>query len=344
MSDPRGRASGAVTLAQVAAEAGVSPATASFVLSGRNGRSSSGSEDTKRRVRAAADRLGYIPNRYARAMRTGRSDAIVLALGTVGDPWGISLARAVRSRALPHDLATVVLTDERWYEFLSGYASDCAFVTGADLVEGGQEQVARLARSGLEIVAFGETLVPDGFDIVASSAAPAVAAAYRRLHETWGTVGYLSPTLPTSIDDSHPTSRARAFRDAARAEGDEASISQMHASGRGPGPSLEACCAWLERPDRPRAVVCSTGYVALALQAAALRMGVDVPGELEFIAIGDVPADAQLLGPISYYGVADVFDRIAGLIVDRALTPGGSGPGTKHVFEWEFFPGATTRG
>ena len=43
-------------------------------------------------MRAAADELGYVPNRNAQAMRTGRGGGIVLALGTLGDPWGVQLA------------------------------------------------------------------------------------------------------------------------------------------------------------------------------------------------------------------------------------------------------------
>ena len=58
-SDDGGRPPrGPVTLADVAREAGVSIATASFVLSGRGGLRSAGSAETKAKVRAAAEQLG----------------------------------------------------------------------------------------------------------------------------------------------------------------------------------------------------------------------------------------------------------------------------------------------
>ena len=69
---------GTVTLADVARAAGVSLATASFVLSGRGGSRSAGSAETKKKVRAAAAELGYVPNRHAQAMRTGRGGGVVL--------------------------------------------------------------------------------------------------------------------------------------------------------------------------------------------------------------------------------------------------------------------------
>ena len=68
-----------VTLAQVAKEAGVSSTTASFVLSGRTDMRISA--DAQRRVREAADRLGYRPNLTARGLRT----KVTHTLGLVSD-------------------------------------------------------------------------------------------------------------------------------------------------------------------------------------------------------------------------------------------------------------------
>src|SRR5690625_722216 len=142
-----GSSRGPITLSDVAREAGVSIATASFVLSGRAGAPSAGSPQTKAKVRAAAERLGYVPNRNAQAMRTGRGGGIVLALGVIADPWSVGLAEQVRADALPHDLSTLILADERWYEYISGNAADCAFLTSIDFTDDGPEKVRRLSAS-----------------------------------------------------------------------------------------------------------------------------------------------------------------------------------------------------
>jgi LacI family transcriptional regulator len=57
-----------VMLSDVAAEAGVSATTASYILNGRGAQMRIAPE-TEARVRAAAARLGYRPNRSARSLR-----------------------------------------------------------------------------------------------------------------------------------------------------------------------------------------------------------------------------------------------------------------------------------
>lgn len=64
------------TLAQVAARAGVNPATASQVLNGR--KNCWASEATRRRIREAARALGYRPNLAARSLRSGRTMTVGL--------------------------------------------------------------------------------------------------------------------------------------------------------------------------------------------------------------------------------------------------------------------------
>ncbi|HWL53715.1 MAG TPA: LacI family DNA-binding transcriptional regulator [Chthoniobacteraceae bacterium] len=65
----------ASTQGMVAARAGVSQVTVSHILSGKGGNYHA---DTREKVRRAAEELGYRPNRYARAMRNGKTGLIAL--------------------------------------------------------------------------------------------------------------------------------------------------------------------------------------------------------------------------------------------------------------------------
>ena len=66
-----------VTSADVAAAAGVSRATVSYVLNGVDARVSEG---TRERVLEAARTLGYTPNAMASALRAGRTSVVIFAL------------------------------------------------------------------------------------------------------------------------------------------------------------------------------------------------------------------------------------------------------------------------
>jgi LacI family transcriptional regulator len=83
------------TLRDVAAAARVSPATASYALSGTK----PVSDGLRKRVQGAAERLGYRGHRAARALRTGRSGALGLVLPDLTNPFYPALAQAIEARA-----------------------------------------------------------------------------------------------------------------------------------------------------------------------------------------------------------------------------------------------------
>src|SRR5208337_3386244 len=70
-----------VTLRDVARAAGVSTASASRALAGEGGVSA----DLRRRILAAADRLGYTPNLAARSLAARRSGLIGIMANTVAE-------------------------------------------------------------------------------------------------------------------------------------------------------------------------------------------------------------------------------------------------------------------
>ena len=91
-----------VTLADVAAAAGVSRTTVSWVLNDRARRIP---DSTRRRVRAVAEQLGYRPNRIARQLRAGRRHAvgIVTAL-SVPNAANLLRSLATEVKCLGHQL------------------------------------------------------------------------------------------------------------------------------------------------------------------------------------------------------------------------------------------------
>lgn len=89
------------TLKTIAAETGLAIATVSRALKD----ASDISEDTKKRVRETAERLGYRPNRAGVRLRTGKTNVIALVLSTEADMMNhtskliYSIAEALRGSA-----------------------------------------------------------------------------------------------------------------------------------------------------------------------------------------------------------------------------------------------------
>ncbi len=85
----------AVTLVDVAREAGVSKSSAARVLAGRG----SASPETQRRVNEAAKRLGYRPNALARATRKGASNTLAIVIPDVASPFFSAVVRGASDAA-----------------------------------------------------------------------------------------------------------------------------------------------------------------------------------------------------------------------------------------------------
>ena len=94
------------TLADVAALAGVSLATASRALHSTGGRTVRA--EAAERVRAAAVTLRYVPNAAARATARGRTDTVALIVHDIADPFTAALTGAVMSAALADDLIVTI--------------------------------------------------------------------------------------------------------------------------------------------------------------------------------------------------------------------------------------------
>lgn len=82
------------TQKDVARAAGLSQATVSMVLSGAAGDTP---PDTLERINKAIRELGYVPNRFAQALKTSRSMTIACIVPDIANPFYPSLIRGIQS-------------------------------------------------------------------------------------------------------------------------------------------------------------------------------------------------------------------------------------------------------
>lgn len=97
-----------ITMQDVAAEAGVSPATASRALAGN----SRVAPELARRVSEASTRLGYSANAMARALRTQRTDSIGMVVPAINNPYFPSAVEALEG-VLAESNRALILCDSR---------------------------------------------------------------------------------------------------------------------------------------------------------------------------------------------------------------------------------------
>ena len=96
------------TIYDVASRAGVAPSTVSraFGVPGRV------SEETRLRIVAAAEGLGYSPNPHARALQTGRHRTIAMVLSDITNPHFFELIRGAEQRAKASAFTLIIVNAE----------------------------------------------------------------------------------------------------------------------------------------------------------------------------------------------------------------------------------------
>jgi len=268
---------GRITLKQVAEAAGVSLATASYSLGGGG----SVGQETRERVMAVAERLGYKPNLAAKAMRTGRTGTLGLVLPDLTNPFFPLLAQTVINAAREGGY-DVFLTDTQGSKESEARSIEALIRRGVDgLVWFPIDDTtgAKAPLRGTPTVVLDREL--DGFDCVVAdfdaggrmAAACLVAAGHRRVGMVSGPAAALSARQ-----------RATGARDGLKAHG-------------GPVWELEAAFsadldAGIVRALAQRdvtAIIAGADLIAIGVMKALRDNGLRVPEDVSVIGFDNIP-------------------------------------------------------
>jgi LacI family transcriptional regulator len=304
------------TIYEVAALAGVSPATVSRVFN-----SLPVSDDKTRRVRDAAERLSFTPNKTARRLRNQTSEVIALLIPDIENPFFTALARGVEDRAQRAGYSVVLCnTDDdtaketRYLSIASGeHMAGVILAPASDEVD-----LSAITQLGRPVVAVDRS-TPYPVDAVKvdnrsagiDASTALFDAGYRRVACIAGPVG-----IETSEE------RLLGWRQvvARRGAGTDRPDYVQHANYRVDG-GREAMTALLGLDTPPDAVMTTNNLMAVgALQVLGESgyppggFGVAVVGELPF-ATFDSSAIIQMVLPARHLGETAaemLFDRIGG--------------------------------
>lgn len=145
---------GRVTSHDVATEAGVSQATVARVFASPD----KVAEGTRTKVRAAADRLGYVPNAIARSLKAQRTDIIGAVVPATGEYWQHVLTTFSRQLNERKKQLLLFSFDETSQvdgvlETVAQYRLDGLILASSNI---STAQMVTVAQTGLPVVAFNQ--------------------------------------------------------------------------------------------------------------------------------------------------------------------------------------------
>ncbi|HET6966687.1 MAG TPA: LacI family DNA-binding transcriptional regulator [Ornithinibacter sp.] len=315
-----GPASGRARLVDVAHRAGVSTATVSLVLRGRPGPSRA----TADAVRAAAEELGYRPDRTASLLARHRTHLLGVLLD-VSSPFHAELVRALDSASADRGLDLVLGTttprtgEHRAAETLLDFRCEALVLLGPQM---GDADLSALAAT-CPTVAVGRT--------GAAGVTGVLAADDQGLEEAVDHLASLGHRRIAFVDGprgSIARARRRGYRDAMARHG-FGSGADVVRGGAAEADGSAAALQLLSRPAgaRPTAVIAFNDRVAIGLRDGLLRSGVGVPEEISVVGYDDSPM--ARLGTIDLTSVSQEPDALAHATVAVVATLLDGAPGQR---------------
>ena len=290
------------TLSQVAAHAGVTSATVSNVLRDR-GRVGA---DTRARVLAAVEELGYRPHLTARALAEGHAPTLALMVASIANPFYPQFALAAEQAARQHGRFLLVCNTNddpdigrRYLQQIAGTLSDGVLIMNANLH---LDDLHKAQQRGTPVVLcmWEKPHAPPGLPCIAVDFYLAGALAARHLVE----LGHRRIGIVVGGGESGiHAERHRGFvEELARLGHPDAALAPLHAADTIEG-GYDATARLLSAKPQITALFATNDLLALGAIHAAADLGLHVPNDLSVIGITDIDLARQTRPALSTVAV-----------------------------------------
>jgi len=286
-----------VTIADVAADAGVGVGTVSRVLNG----SEQVRAETFRAVRDSIDRLGYRPSHVAAALVRGTPRTVAVVVTHMTRPSVVArLASALAVLAeqgydtIVFNVDTPVERDRHLEALLPTHRADGVLAVSLPL---SREQSAQFARAGVALASVDAAVAGVPQTVVDDVAGGRVATehliglGHRRIGFV-GDVAFARP--PADLGFTSSAHRLRGYRQALAAAGIGFEPGLVRRGPHSAAIAAEHATALLKSPAPPSAIFAASDTQAIGVLAAAERLGVPVPEQLSVIGFDDIESAAFL--------------------------------------------------
>jgi DNA-binding LacI/PurR family transcriptional regulator len=305
------------TIRELAEYTGLSPAAVSYALRGRQV-----SAETERRVREAAEELGYEADPIARALAGGSTAVVGLLVGSLSDFWNQELVRAVQRELYGAARSTLVADADgepaRELELaqrLVDQRVDGLVVVPIGPASGGWASIARQVAT----VTIGDAL---------PGVAPAGEVVFDNERGVQETLQHLSAlghrqvtVLSWAVETSPDRGAERAVAGTAAALGLECRVVPCAYSLNGSRPlALEL----LASEARPSAILCMSDSIAYGVYAACAELELSIPGDVAVAGFGDHPMSRLLSPPLTStaWDVERAAERATGFLLEAIAADG----------------------
>jgi LacI family transcriptional regulator, repressor for deo operon, udp, cdd, tsx, nupC, and nupG len=287
----------AITIKDVAKQAGVSHSTVSRALHG----SPLLADETVERIRQLAGEMGYSPSAAARSLKTNRSHALGVVVSTIDDPFFSEILQGIEEVAQGHGYSMLMAASQRDPKREQAIVQDMRErqVDGIIICSASfsAEQRRRLLEYGIPIVVVNNQAAEEYRHSIYHDDVYGSRQVTRHLIELGHRrIAYLGNSLSgrTTLD------RLTGLRQEMQAAGLEILPEYiLEVPGGRPEDGLSASRYFLDLPQRPTALFCFNDMLAMGMLKGLQSNGVRVPEDLSLAGFDNIIFSAYTNPPLT---------------------------------------------
>jgi LacI family transcriptional regulator len=295
-----------VTLKDIATSLGLSVNTVSRALTGKD----SVGKATRERIKAEADRLGYVPNSMARSLVLGSAMTLGLVITNPSNPFYAQLISTIEQRGRVHGYSLMLLVteespdaDRAAAETLLRWGVDGAMVVP---VQGDGGHWRRLSESGVPLVFLNRDFPALDFDFIGVDYDDGAYEATRHLLAAGARrICLMEEDLPIAPVEDRTTGFRRALSETGRASDGDPVVAvptrrrEQLALPWEPADSYRLAQDIVRSGRLPDAIMVGNDYFALGVYRALTEAGIRVPDDVLVGGFGDHPFAGYLNPPLT---------------------------------------------
>lgn len=285
------------TIADVAQEAGVSPATVSLVLNGKPGVAAK----TRHRVLLAAEKLNYRPNASARGLALQKTGTVGVIVPDIGSPFYAELVRGVEEEASAQGYYLMLCTTsgkpdrEKMYLRLLGEQRVDGFIFLTP--RGDEASIRAIHAQGFPLVVVDRDIqaADDVIEVVVDNFHGALSAMEHLIGLGYRRIGFINgiPGLQASQD------RLRGYQIALQEHGIPFSSELVVVGNFSDAGGYQAMRELFSHQPTVEAVFAASDVMAIGAIRAVREAGLRVPEDIAMLGFDDVPLAAQVDPPLT---------------------------------------------